>query len=289
MNENGGKYYKKIDIIALQNKKNHINKIDMQSLKPTKYFMKFLMIAGFIKCSWELGKLVFEKRKNDYEKKKKIYLVNNRSEVLNKIKNVKLEHVSDYLNKKDYFKIENDQGIFDLREKIIDSSSGHVLEVNCGVFINKSLYEEKLKEGKLKSISAIDNNENCLEIASANCNNDLFRFYKSPEYKIPFPDNSFDTVVDTYGLCINPRFNEQLEEIIRVCKPGGQIKLLEFGESSWTNMNYLKLSLLEKGNLKYLCYVNWLNIIERFKQNIKEISYKRRLNGICYLIEFKKI
>lgn len=289
MQENEKKYYKKIDIIALENKKNHINKIDMQSMKPTKYILRGLIFAIFTKAGYELTKILLNKRKEYYESRREFYLNYGNSNELKRMKNVKIEYVSDFLNKKDYFKIESDQGIYDLREKIIENSDGHVLEVNCGVFINKSIYEEKIKAGKIKSISAIDSNENCLEIASANCNNDQIRFYSTPENKIPFPDNSFDTVIDTYGMSINPNFKDQFNEMIRVCKPGGKIKLLEFGESSWSNMNYVKMNLMEQGKLKYLCYVNWIYFINNYKNIITNLSYRRRLNGICYLVEFNKI
>lgn len=44
-----------------------------------------------------------------------------------------------------------------------------------------------------------------------------------------FNDNEFDTVVDTFGLeyYLNPR--QALKEIKRVCKPDGQILLLNMG------------------------------------------------------------
>lgn len=44
-----------------------------------------------------------------------------------------------------------------------------------------------------------------------------------------FPDNSFDTIVDTFGLeyYLNPR--KALSEMKRVCKPNGNILLLNMG------------------------------------------------------------
>lgn len=48
------------------------------------------------------------------------------------------------------------------------------------------------------------------------------------------PDQAFDTVVDTFGLC---SFNDpvaSLQEMARVCKPDGKVILLEHGRSkSW--------------------------------------------------------
>ncbi|KAL3799422.1 hypothetical protein HJC23_013877 [Cyclotella cryptica] len=46
-----------------------------------------------------------------------------------------------------------------------------------------------------------------------------------------FPDNSFDTVVDTFGLCSFDDPVAVLKELQRVCKPDGKILLLEHGRS----------------------------------------------------------
>ena len=56
-----------------------------------------------------------------------------------------------------------------------------------------------------------------------------------------FPSNSFDTIVDTFGLC---SYNDPvvvLKELSRICKPNGKILLLEHGKSSqWEFItNYL--------------------------------------------------
>lgn len=46
-----------------------------------------------------------------------------------------------------------------------------------------------------------------------------------------FPDNSFDTVVDTFGLCSFHDPVAVLRELSRICKPTGKILLLEHGRS----------------------------------------------------------
>jgi methyltransferase OMS1 len=56
-----------------------------------------------------------------------------------------------------------------------------------------------------------------------------------------FPDQCFDTVVDTFGLCSYNDPVKVLKEMNRVCKPDGKILLLEHGRSkSWNFItNYL--------------------------------------------------
>ena len=56
-----------------------------------------------------------------------------------------------------------------------------------------------------------------------------------------FPSNTFDTIVDTFGLC---SYNDPvivLRELSRICKPNGKILLLEHGRSNTYNFitNYL--------------------------------------------------
>ena len=53
-----------------------------------------------------------------------------------------------------------------------------------------------------------------------------------------FADNSFDTIVDTFGLCSFDDPVAVLKELQRVCKPDGKILLLEHGRSK----SYLGLS-----------------------------------------------
>lgn len=54
---------------------------------------------------------------------------------------------------------------------------------------------------------------------------------------LPFPDDSFDTVVDSFGLCSVDDPVGALEEMARVCKPNGQVLLIEHGRSEWQWLN----------------------------------------------------
>jgi ubiquinone/menaquinone biosynthesis C-methylase UbiE len=50
---------------------------------------------------------------------------------------------------------------------------------------------------------------------------------QAPAEKLPFPDDSFDTVGFTFVLCTVPDPGAGLREIARVLKPGGRLLYLE--------------------------------------------------------------
>jgi ubiquinone/menaquinone biosynthesis C-methylase UbiE len=49
---------------------------------------------------------------------------------------------------------------------------------------------------------------------------------------LAFADNSFDTVIGSFVFCSVPLPSKGLKELYRVCKPGGQVLLLEHVLSS---------------------------------------------------------
>ncbi|RKO95109.1 S-adenosyl-L-methionine-dependent methyltransferase [Caulochytrium protostelioides] len=55
--------------------------------------------------------------------------------------------------------------------------------------------------------------------------------------QLPVADNTYDTVVDTFGLCSVPDPVKALREMERVAKPGAPIILLQHGRSrhGWLN------------------------------------------------------
>ena len=60
---------------------------------------------------------------------------------------------------------------------------------------------------------------------------------------LPYPDNSFDAVADTFSLCVFPEPLAALREAARVLKPGGKLLLLEHQRSSFAPFAWYQVSV----------------------------------------------
>ncbi|KAG5482021.1 hypothetical protein LSCM1_05735 [Leishmania martiniquensis] len=65
----------------------------------------------------------------------------------------------------------------------------------------------------------------------------LFAVANYAAEQLPFPNNSFDTVVDMFGLCSFDDPVRALRELSRVCKPGGKLLLIEHGRGHSSRVN----------------------------------------------------
>ncbi len=104
----------------------------------------------------------------------------------------------------------------------------HILEVGVGTGKNFDYYPKDAR------ITAIDFSEQMLKQAAhkrdrKNINVDLELM---DIQSLCFADNSFDTVICSFVFCSVPSAVKGLKEVYRVCKPGGQVLLLEHVLSS---------------------------------------------------------
>ncbi len=168
---------------------------------------------------------------------------------------------------------------------MLSFAEGDVLETGVGSSRNVLYYPKDVK------VVAIDWASKALEIALAKQINSNIEI----EYKIndceqmSFPDNSFDCVVDTFGLQYYHDPEKVIQEMKRVCKNNGRILLLENGRSFYDAYNvYMEIT-----NPFYVFHYGrfenrpWEEIIEK---SGLEVEFKeRKINGTVYFYVLKNI
>jgi methyltransferase OMS1 len=111
-------------------------------------------------------------------------------------------------------------------------AKGTVLEIGAGTGRNLPYYPSQVNKVVLTDTSdqMLLRAWNKLQ-ASSDSFRDRFKIFVADASRLPYSNDSFDTVVSTFGLC---SFNDPvavLREMQRMCKPGGKILLLEHGRS----------------------------------------------------------
>lgn len=110
----------------------------------------------------------------------------------------------------------------------VDNDSHHILEIGVGTGKNFAYYPANAR------LTAIDFSPNMLQQAI----NKQQRHHVAVTLDVMdvqslcFADNSFDTVIASFVFCSVPLPLKGLKELYRVCKPGGQVLLLEHVISS---------------------------------------------------------
>ena len=123
------------------------------------------------------------------------------------------------------------EGLFfkNWRKKLWEKVDGyHILEVGVGTGKNFDYYPADAR------ITAIDFSREMLKQAERKKDrkNISVELDLMDVQSLCFADNSFDTVIGSFVFCSVPLPLKGLKELYRVCKPGGQVILLEHVLSS---------------------------------------------------------
>lgn len=109
------------------------------------------------------------------------------------------------------------------REWVCAQAKGDVLEIAVGTGRNFGLYPPDVR------LTGIELSPQMLEIARARAQDSgrEIDLRLGDAEALPFPDESFDTVVCTLSLCSIPDDRKAVAEVRRVLRPGGTFLLLE--------------------------------------------------------------
>src|SRR5215831_2151050 len=115
------------------------------------------------------------------------------------------------------------------RSRVIGGAKGKVLEIGFGSGCNLPYYPATVDE-----VVGVDVSAEMLALAApavAGSSRKVTLFTHTAE-RLPFDDQTFDTVVTTWSLCSIPDPVAALREARRVLKPGGQLRFIEHGLSA---------------------------------------------------------
>jgi ubiquinone/menaquinone biosynthesis C-methylase UbiE len=118
-------------------------------------------------------------------------------------------------------------GLKHWRRRLLARAYGDVLEVAIGSGKNLEYYPLGCR------ITGVDASEVMLQKAKARAASLSLHasFEVMDARRLGFPDESFDTVVDTLGICSQTDQLVALRELSRVCRRSGQVLLLEHARS----------------------------------------------------------
>lgn len=191
--------------------------------------------------------------------------------------------------------IERDEassGILELRKKMAGRASGRVLEVAGGTGRNLNFYSDEA----IADLLIIDYSEKMLQVAAQKVAESratqagggvasrVTLAVTDAARMAAVPSAAYDTVVDTFGLCSFEAPERALGEMVRVCKPDGQILLLEHGVSDWSALAWWQQHRLNRHVVRWGCYWNRdiLQLVEDAGLRVDEVE--RRHLGTTYLL-----
>jgi ubiquinone/menaquinone biosynthesis C-methylase UbiE len=109
----------------------------------------------------------------------------------------------------------------ELRGRIAGEAVGRVLEIGAGTGLNFPHFPEDA------AVVATEPDPHMLRRARARAEEHGIDLRAAPAERLPFPDESFDTVVSTGVLCAVDDPGRALDEVHRVLRPGGTLRFSE--------------------------------------------------------------
>jgi ubiquinone/menaquinone biosynthesis C-methylase UbiE len=116
-------------------------------------------------------------------------------------------------------------GLLRLRRRLLHQAQGRILELGVGTGINLPLYRGVSAAEILVGLDI--NRARLVGTAERQPAVSPTAVLQADAQTLPFPNNSFDTVVATLVFCSIPQPNLALAEVRRVLRPNGRFLLLE--------------------------------------------------------------
>ncbi|SDO10530.1 class I SAM-dependent methyltransferase [Alkalicoccus daliensis] len=114
--------------------------------------------------------------------------------------------------------------IYKVRNRLLQKAYGEVLEIGSGTGLNFPHYPSAAEQ-----ITAIEPQRKLRDksLPRAIRAGNSITVHEGIAEALPYPDNSFDTVVNTLVFCTIPEPEKAMKEIVRTVKPGGTVLFYE--------------------------------------------------------------
>ena len=119
--------------------------------------------------------------------------------------------------------------IRDSREWVCRQARGRTLELGAGTGLNFRWYPDDV------DLVAVDLDRECVEVSSGRAHelDRTVRLAVADGHRLPFGNDTFDTLVCTLAICDVDDRAATLAEAYRVVRPGGLLLLLDHLERRW--------------------------------------------------------
>lgn len=156
-------------------------------------------------------------------------------------------------------------------EKLPLSKEAAVLDLNCGTgLISRNIAPQ------CKKVVGTDISRHLLNFAKGRPIPENVEFHRAEASDLPFPDSSFDVVFSRHSFTHFIHRAEVLDEMRRVCKPGGFIGLMErilpdeLDEETAIRMEFLE----GVRDPSHVYFMTAPEMLEMFKENNIEVTLK---------------
>ena len=175
------------------------------------------------------------------------------------------------------------------RQKIYDmidfKNIRSMLEVGCGTGRDTKKFIELLDNNAI--LHASDLSECMLQIAedkfSDYIQNEKLNLYLCNAHSLPYEENQFDCVFHFGGINTFDDIESSINEMVRVCKVGGQIVIGDESIAPWQReTEFFKILSNSNPHFKFELPLN------KLPQNIENVSIKFIMNSAFYIISFNK-
>ncbi|HEV7615941.1 MAG TPA: class I SAM-dependent methyltransferase [Solirubrobacterales bacterium] len=122
------------------------------------------------------------------------------------------------------FEASEEAGLRRMRAELLAGAGGRTLELGAGTGANLDLYPDAVAELVLSEPDPHMVRQLRAKLAESGR---AASVVEAPAERLPFPDDSFDTVVSTLVLCTVPDPAAALAEAARVLEPGGRLLFVE--------------------------------------------------------------